>query len=92
MPPHDNRIRLIIHFVPFSDHASHVVMSVVKLMSRIVAPSDLENRLDDSNTQQMAELHDHTYGITSDPLTQFACAFSGESITCCDHSILGEVL
>ena len=21
-------------------------------------------------------MHDHTYGITSDPLTQFACAFS----------------
>ena len=23
-----------------------------------------------------AALHDHTYGITSDPMTQFACAFS----------------
>ena len=52
------------------DHASHVVMSVIKLMSRIVAPTD-QNILDDAAT-----LHDHTYGITSDPLTQFACVFS----------------
>ncbi|CAB9501451.1 Receptor-type guanylate cyclase gcy [Seminavis robusta] len=51
------------------DHASHVVMSVIKLMSRIVAPTNLNN-------QTSAALHDHTYGITSDPLTQFACAFS----------------
>jgi len=49
-------------------HASHVGMSVAKLLSRIVAPDiDLEGHED---------LHDHTYGITSDPLTQFACVFS----------------
>jgi hypothetical protein len=52
------------------DHASHVVMSVIKLMSRIVAPTD--HHVNDS----AATLHDHTYGITSDPLTQFACVFS----------------
>ena len=52
------------------DHASHVVMSVIKLMSRIVAPTD-QHFLDNAAT-----LHDHTYGITSDPLTQFACVFS----------------
>eukprot|EP00977_Amphora_coffeiformis_P016571 scaffold5169_cov172-Amphora_coffeaeformis.AAC.2 len=56
------------HFHNF-DHASHVLMSVTKLMSRIVAPS----HLDEDNADA---LHDHTYGITSDPLTQFACAFS----------------
>jgi len=49
-------------------HASHVGMSVAKLLSRIVAPDiDLEGH---------EQLHDHTYGITSDPLTQFACVFS----------------
>ena len=53
------------------DHASHVVMSVIKLMSRIVAPSHLNDE-----DKEAATLHDHTYGITSDPLTQFACAFS----------------
>jgi len=49
-------------------HASHVGMSVAKLLSRIVAPDiDLDGH---------EQLHDHTYGITSDPLTQFACVFS----------------
>jgi len=51
------------------EHASHVTMSVCKLLSRIVAPSELE--YDGNGT-----LHDHTYGITSDPLTQLACVFS----------------
>jgi hypothetical protein len=50
------------------EHASHVTMSVVKLLSRIIAP----NRIDMIGKT----LHDHTYGITSDPLTQFACVFS----------------
>jgi len=78
------------------EHASHVVMSVTKLMSRydstaayyfhypsafkannvifaftrIVAPSHLDP------LASAASLHDHSYGINSDPLTQFACAFS----------------
>jgi len=50
------------------EHASHVTMSVAKLLSRIVAP-DLEI----TSAQCNSTLHDHTYGITSDPLTQFAC-------------------
>jgi hypothetical protein len=47
-------------------------MSVVKLLSRIVAPSetDVEEGVDAST------LHDYTYGITSDPLTQFSCVLS----------------
>lgn len=49
-------------------HASHVAMSVGKLLSRIVAP--------DMDFEKHEQLHDHTYGITSDPLTQFACVFS----------------
>ncbi|CAB9504693.1 Receptor-type guanylate cyclase gcy [Seminavis robusta] len=56
------------------DHASHVVMSVIKLMGRIVGPSDIVGAVDEDNHAE--SLHDHTYGITSDPLTQFACAFS----------------
>lgn len=43
-------------------------MSVVKLLSRIVAPSEIE--IEQGNVAHA--LHDHTYGITSDPLTQFA--------------------
>ncbi|GKY99148.1 hypothetical protein MPSEU_000870300 [Mayamaea pseudoterrestris] len=55
------------HFHNF-EHASHVTMSVTKLLSRIVAPSDMD--------AAGKSLHDHTYGITSCPLTQFACIFS----------------
>ena len=69
------------------DHASHVAMSVSKLLTRIIAP-DLasindrhEHDKDDINnslhlTNDMKDLHDHTYGITSDPLTQFAVVLS----------------
>ena len=62
------------------EHASHVTMSVVKLLSRIVAPSDLSDEEVDKkkkgNRVSISFLHDHTYGITSDPLTQFACVLS----------------
>jgi DNA-binding transcriptional MerR regulator len=53
------------------EHASHVTMCVSKLLSRIVAPAiDVEDK-------DVAEnLHDHTYGITSDPVTQFAVIIS----------------
>ncbi len=42
-------------------------MSVVKLLGRIKAPDVQEVK---------GSLHDHTYGITSDPLTRFAVVFS----------------
>lgn len=57
-------------FPPYS--ASHVCMSVAKLMSRIVAADE---SLDDGNTSDFAK-HERTFGITSDPLAIFACAFS----------------
>jgi len=48
------------------DHASHVVMSVIKLMSRIVAPSQLEDLIEGSGGcsakhAALMKLHDHTY-------------------------------
>jgi hypothetical protein len=52
------------------DHANHVVMSVNKLLSRIIGPD-----LDDCTAQ---EIHDHTYGITSDPLTWYVTLRSHE--------------
>ena len=61
------------------EHASHVSMSVVKMMSRIVDPKEVaaKNRGSKFDSVKLEEeLHDHTFGITSDPLTQFACAFS----------------
>jgi hypothetical protein len=63
------------------EHASHVTMSVVKLLSRIVAPShihieDVAALTEKETTRLASKLHDHTYGITSDPLTQFAVVFA----------------
>lgn len=85
------------------EHASHVAMSVAKLLSRIVAP-DLDEFLEDVDEEELfgkrkgslrggsnftklvaLNLHDHTYGITSDPLTQFSCIFSA-LIHDVDHS------
>jgi hypothetical protein len=58
------------------EHASHVTMSVVKLLSRIVAPDINAINGTKDEQQALARMHDHTYGITSDPLTQFAVVFS----------------
>jgi hypothetical protein len=49
-------------------------MSVVKLLSRIVEPFELDS---EGNSKKADEaLNDHMYSITSDPLTQFGCVFS----------------
>lgn len=59
-------------------HASYVVMAVNKYMNRIMAATEINlGSTDERNRGSVqAALHDHTYGITSDPLTLFACAFS----------------
>jgi class 3 adenylate cyclase len=68
------------------EHASHVTMSVSKLLTRIVAPDNILNAEDDDNAKNLASsLHDHTYGITSDPLTQFSVVLSA-LIHDVDHS------
>jgi hypothetical protein len=65
-------------------------MSVAKLLARIVASDcvidEIDNNVNDglgiessrrnTNLILVSSLHDHTYGITSDPLTQFACVFA----------------
>ena len=64
------------------EHASHVTMSVSKLLSRIVSPQDINSspaneRKSEQKIEDYAwEVHKSTYGITSDPLTQFAVVFS----------------
>jgi 3'5'-cyclic nucleotide phosphodiesterase len=68
--------RLLMLYL-FFYKASHVAMSVTKLLSRIVAPSDVIYDCSSLTEKDIeSTLHDHTYGITSDPLTQFACVFS----------------
>jgi len=65
------------------EHASHVTMSTSKLLARIVAPEEAtgcfamkQTLNDESNSLSTREVVDNTYGITSDPLTQFAAVFS----------------
>jgi hypothetical protein len=65
------------HFHSFN-HASHVSMSVTKLMARIVTPDTIDyTDMTYKAKAASAKLHgEYTFGITSDPLTQFAVAFS----------------
>jgi 3'5'-cyclic nucleotide phosphodiesterase len=62
------------------EHASHVTMSVNKLLSRIVQPTtDIAVNAEITGAEKKkiaSEMHSFSYGITSDPLTHFACLFS----------------
>jgi hypothetical protein len=51
-------------------------MSVAKLLSRILAPDDVFDNETGDTRILASTLHDYTYGITSDPLTSFACVFA----------------
>jgi class 3 adenylate cyclase len=56
------------------EHASHVTMSASKFLNRIIIPEDV-NYQRKSAKAIASDLHDYTYGITSDPLTQFTVIF-----------------
>jgi hypothetical protein len=61
------------------EHATHVALSVGMFLSKIVATEDKisdEDSATDYDEMVASTLHDQTYGITSDPLTQLACIFS----------------
>jgi Adenylate and Guanylate cyclase catalytic domain/3'5'-cyclic nucleotide phosphodiesterase len=59
------------------EHASHVTMSVNKLLARIVAPDSIAELQNESTEKDVGSvLYDHTYGITADPLIQFAIVLS----------------
>ncbi|CAB9506382.1 Receptor-type guanylate cyclase gcy [Seminavis robusta] len=55
------------------EHASHVILSATKLLKRI-AYADGHNNNEEGITT--LDLHHFTYGISSDPLTQFAVVFA----------------
>lgn len=90
LPPHVEEqmaelvssVAAMYHGNPFHnfEHASHVTLSVVKLLSRVIAPDIASTEGDNGVT-----IHDYSYGITSDPLTQFSCVFSA-LIHDVDHS------
>lgn len=52
-------------------HASHVIMSTVKLLQRIATP---DAKKKDCLTEK--DYFDYTFGITHDPLTKFSIVFS----------------
>jgi class 3 adenylate cyclase len=70
--------------VPFHnfEHASHVIMSATKLMSRIVSPEGVDQlsyKGKDKRQHKVAvawQIHEMTYGLSSDALMQFSVVFS----------------
>ena len=58
-------------------HETSCLVSACRFLSRIVAPDEqiLESAEEDGEGVA-SKIHDHTYGITSDPLTQFGCVFA----------------
>eukprot|EP00980_Cylindrotheca_fusiformis_P017835 scaffold5650_cov121-Cylindrotheca_fusiformis.AAC.3 len=57
------------------EHACHVTTSVKKLLARIVVVGE-ENGFGATESANLVDQSGHSYGITSDPLTQFAVVFS----------------
>eukprot|EP00980_Cylindrotheca_fusiformis_P003257 scaffold735_cov116-Cylindrotheca_fusiformis.AAC.27 len=58
------------------EHASHVTASVKKLLTRIVNVDDGNGLRTSSDEIDLDDMAEHSYGITSDPLTQFSVVFS----------------
>eukprot|EP00980_Cylindrotheca_fusiformis_P007038 scaffold1477_cov94-Cylindrotheca_fusiformis.AAC.2 len=58
------------------EHASHVTASVKKLLTRIVKVDDGNGLRTWSDKINLVDMAGHSYGITSDPLTQFSVVFS----------------
>lgn len=57
------------------EHASHVILSSNKLLKRIMS---LDNHQSNTTGEAITshDLYEHTYGIGTDPITQFAIVFS----------------
>mmetsp|Transcript_5697 Transcript_5697/g.16490 ORF Transcript_5697/g.16490 Transcript_5697/m.16490 type:complete len:652 (+) Transcript_5697:160-2115(+) len=72
------RIAVMYHDVPFHnfEHASHVTLCANKLLNRLINSDEYETEED---------LHNATFGISSDPLTHFAIVF-GALIHDVDHT------
>ena len=60
-------------------------MSVCKLLSRIVTPDTVDYETMEVKKAAEEDLHSYTYGITSDPIAQFACTLAA-LIHDTDHS------
>ena len=78
-----SRIASMYQDVPFHnfEHASHVALSANKLMRRIISPDEVSSNQRNGKKKKKSELyaadlHNTTFGISSDPLTQFAIVFA----------------
>lgn len=74
-------IASLYHDNPFHDfeHASHVAMSAAKVLMRIVNPTVFSDQGSIKNRRLVAlkrQLHNRTFGISSDMFLQFAIVFS----------------
>eukprot|EP00980_Cylindrotheca_fusiformis_P000324 scaffold78_cov96-Cylindrotheca_fusiformis.AAC.3 len=58
------------------EHASHVTASVKKLLTRIVSADHGHGLKTSTGEVDLVDMVGHSYGITSDPLTQFSVVFS----------------
>ena len=58
------------------EHASHVAQSATKLLSRVVQAEKIDYSALTHKELCEVELHDNTFGITSDPIIQFALSYS----------------
>lgn len=63
------------------EHASHVAMSANKILKRIIKPEGIDYRQELVNMKDRKkvvahQIHDSTFGISSDALMQFAAIFS----------------
>eukprot|EP00980_Cylindrotheca_fusiformis_P011308 scaffold2604_cov90-Cylindrotheca_fusiformis.AAC.2 len=58
------------------EHASHVTASVKKLLTRIVSVDHGHGLRVSTGEVDLVDMAGHSYGITSDPLTQFSVVFS----------------
>lgn len=62
-------------------HAAHVMLSIGKMMKRIVEPEDIEYDIDFVDARKRTieiarQVHESTYGISSDALLQFTSVFA----------------
>eukprot|EP00934_Nitzschia_sp_Nitz4_P007445 Nitzschia sp. Nitz4//scaffold17_size182527//156864//160606//NITZ4_001879-RA/size182527-snap-gene-0.304-mRNA-1//-1//CDS//3329539415//7435//frame0 len=58
------------------EHASHVMQSMTKFISRIVKTDAVDFKDMAYKKAAHHEIHEFSYGITSDPLIEFACSLS----------------
>ncbi|CAB9526367.1 natriuretic peptide receptor 2 [Seminavis robusta] len=59
------------------EHACHVAQAITKLLSRVVSTHTIDTTtMAYVQKGEASDLHDNTFGLTSDPMIHFACVYS----------------